>query len=105
RSNLAKLGGDLPVEIYPGWIPERFGEVADRRFCLVHIDVDLQQPTLDALAFFYPRLVPGGLIVFDDYGCSTCVGATAVVDAFLADKPEPIIHLAAGGAFLVKGGA
>ena len=54
------------MAIYPGWIPSRFDEVADRRFRFVHVDVDLARPSYDSFAFFYPRLVPGGVIVCDD---------------------------------------
>jgi hypothetical protein len=95
--------GALPfVEFYKGWIPDRFPEVADRRFCFVHIDVDLYQPTLDSIAFFYPRMVPGGIMLFDDYGFGSCPGATAAIDRFMDGKAEPIINLSAGGAFIVK---
>lgn len=68
---------DFPhIQFYPGWIPERFPEVADRRFQFLNLDVDLYQPTKDAIAFFYPRLVAGGVIISDDYnwpGCKTAI--------------------------------
>lgn len=58
---------DFPgIAVRPGWIPARFDEVADRRFKFVHVDVDLAQPTYDSFAFFYPRLVAGGIIISDD---------------------------------------
>lgn len=102
RSTLAPLGDLSFVDIYDGWIPLRFSEVANRRFCLVHIDVDLLAPTRDSLEFFYPRLSKGGIMVFDDYGHQSCPGVTFVVDAFMAGKPEPIVNLASGGAIIVK---
>ena len=37
------------IEIYKGWIPDRFHEVESKKFAFVHIDVDLYQPTLDSL--------------------------------------------------------
>jgi hypothetical protein len=101
-SILAPLGDLSFVEIYDGWIPHRFPEVADRRFCLVHIDVDLLAPTRDSLGFFYPRVSKGGIIVLDDYGHQSCPGATFAVDSFMADKPEPIVNLASGGAIIIK---
>jgi hypothetical protein len=80
-----------------GWIPEKFDEVADRRFSLVHIDVDLYEPTLATLQFFYPRMSPGGMIVCDDYGSRACPGARRAMDEFIADKPEArVIHLTTG---------
>ena len=35
----ATLAG-FDVQLHPGWIPERFAEVADERFCFVNVDVD-----------------------------------------------------------------
>lgn len=91
------------VRYYQGWIPVRFGEVADRRFSFVHIDVDLYQPTRDSLAFFYQRVVPGGIILCDDYGSIHCPGATKAFDEFLADKPEKhVIQLTTGQGFIIK---
>jgi hypothetical protein len=99
RSNLA----DCPnVSLLKGWIPERFSEVAGRKFCFIHIDVQLYQPTNDSLRFFYPRLTPGGVIVSDDYGYAPCAGAIRAFDEFLADKPEKMITLSSGSAFLIK---
>jgi O-methyltransferase len=92
------------VEILRGWIPERFAEVSHQSFCFVHIDVDLYQPTLDSLSFFYPRLVRGGLMVCDDYGFSTCPGAKRAFDEYMKDKPEKIIHVPTGQGFIIKGG-
>ena len=89
--------------IYKGWIPERFPDVAGKRFAFVHIDVDLYAPTRDSMQFFYERMNNGGIIVCDDYGFSTCPGATQAVHEVLADKPEKMIALPSAGGFLVKG--
>lgn len=88
--------------LYKGWIPERFHEVSEHRFSLVHIDVDLYHPTYDSLAFFYDRVSPGGMIVCDDYGFETCPGAFQAVNEYMADKPEHVIHLTTGQGLIVK---
>lgn len=88
---------------YPGWIPDRFDDVKDLRFSFVHIDVDLYQPTRDSMAFFYDRMNPGGVILVDDYGFTSCLGATQAADEVLADKPEGMLRLSGGGGFIVKG--
>jgi hypothetical protein len=90
------------VHIYKGWIPSRFNEVSDRKFALVHVDVDLYEPTRASLEFFYERTVPRGMIVCDDYGSVYCPGARKAMDDFFADKPEPIIHLPTGQAIVTK---
>lgn len=88
--------------VYPGWIPERFHQVADRSFCFVHIDVDLAQPTLDSVKFFYPRLSAGGILLFDDHGFRSCPGARQVTEEFFADKPEELVLLSTGQAMVMK---
>jgi len=98
RSNLA----GFDVETYEGWIPDRFDEVAHQQFCLVHIDVDLYQPTLDSLAFFYPRTVDRGVIVLDDYGFANCPGATKAVDEYMADKPETVVMAPTGQGIIFR---
>ena len=99
RRNLAEF--DF-VEVHRGWVPDRFPAVAERSFCFVHIDLNLHRPTRDALAFFYPRVVSGGVILFDDYGFSTCPGVTQAVDEFMKEVPETLIHVPTGQAFVVK---
>jgi hypothetical protein len=91
------------VLYFKGWIPTRFAEVAGRRFSFVHIDVDLYEPTRNSFAFLYERLNPGGIIVRDDYGFSTCPGATRAIDEHLEDKKEKMISLSGGGGFVIKG--
>lgn len=89
------------LEFHPGWIPDRFGDVETLKFSFVHIDVDLADPTFQSLAFFYPRMHPGGIIVCDDYGITTCAAATRAIDRFLADKQEKMLILPDGGGFLI----
>jgi len=99
RQNLAKFGN---AKIYEGWVPTRFREVADRSFCFVHVDVDLYEPTRASIEFFYERLVPDGLLLFDDYGFETCPGARHAVDEFLATRPEALVMLPTGQALIQK---
>jgi O-methyltransferase len=99
RDNLREFGN---FAIHAGWIPSRFEEVTARRFSFVHIDVDLYEPTLDSVTFFYERLTPGAIMLFDDYGFRTCPGAKLAVDEFLRERPELTVMLPTGQAFIVK---
>jgi O-methyltransferase len=91
------------VKYWKGWIPERFNEVSSLKFSFVHIDVDLEAPTHDSIAFFYPLLSDGAILLCDDYGFTTCPGATRACDEFLRDKPEKMLSLGGGGGFFIKG--
>ncbi|MFO1499629.1 MAG: TylF/MycF/NovP-related O-methyltransferase [Verrucomicrobiota bacterium] len=93
------------AEFHQGWIPESFRGVEPRRFSFVHIDVDLHQSVLDCCEFIYPRLSPGGFMVFDDYGLPSCPGARRAVDTFFDKRPEVPLVLANGQAVVFKQGA
>jgi O-methyltransferase len=69
------------ISFNPGWIPSAFPAAEDNRYRFVHVDVDLYQPTLDSFEYFWPRLVPGGIIVCDDYNWP---GAKRAVEEFCA---------------------
>jgi hypothetical protein len=101
--NLAPFGEIL--RFHKGWIPDRFPDVAGRRFSFVHVDVDIYQPTRDSIEFFYDRLNPGAIFLCDDYAFATCPGATKAIDEFLEDRPEKMLLLDAGGGFFIKGTA
>jgi len=99
RRNLAGLDN---VAFYPGFFPATAPPVAHMRFALAHIDVDIYRSVLDCCAFFYPRMVTGGTMVFDDYGFDTCPGAKEGVDEFFRDTPERPIYLPSGQCVVVK---
>lgn len=96
------VGFGSRVTLLKGWIPERFSEVAGRRFSLVHIDVDLYEPTRDAARFFYPLLSEGGMIVCDDYGFESCPGARRAMDEVATEFDRCVVHLTTGQGLIFK---
>lgn len=97
------LSGFSFIRLYKGWIPERFKDVDGRKFSFVHIDVDLYQPTLESLNFFFPRLVDGGCIVIDDYGMTQFPGPKKAIDEFLAQNRCSLFYeIPIGGCFIIK---
>jgi hypothetical protein len=52
----------------------------ETRLSFLHLDMDVKEPTDFALEILYERVVPGGLIVFDDY--NAVAGETISVDDF-----------------------
>lgn len=90
------------AELRTGWIPDTFAGLEDRHFRFVHIDVDLYQPTYDCIEFFYPRLVPGGVVILDDHGLTTCPGARQAVFDYLKEDSDQVIDLPTGQGLIIK---
>jgi hypothetical protein len=92
----------LGAVVLKGWIPDVFAQARIDRLAFAHVDVDIHDPTLASFEHFYDLLVPGGVIVCDDYGFDECRGAKEAVDEFMADRPENVIHSPTGQGVVIK---
>jgi len=55
------------VEIRRGLIPEVFAQGAPERIAYLHIDLNEAQAEIAALDALFDRVLPGGLVILDDY--------------------------------------
>jgi O-methyltransferase len=90
------------VSFHPGFFPSTAVPFEATSFCMAHIDVDIHGSVLDCCSFFYPRTVPGGILVFDDYGFRSCPGARQAVDEFFKTRPARLLWLPTGQAVVVR---
>ena len=74
--NVELVAGDV-IETVPAYVAAH----PELRVALLHIDVDVYKPSKVALDALYELVVPGGILVFDDYG--TVAGETRAVDELL----------------------
>ena len=88
------------VHFYKGRFPDLAGPLEQTRFSFAHFDVDLYESTLACLEFFYPRMIPGGVMLSHDY--SVLAGVRKAVDEFLDGKPEKPIELPSTQCMIVK---
>lgn len=70
------------------------------RFC--HIDVDVFESAKEIVDFIWPKLVKGGIVVFDDYGFDTCQGITKLENNLKVKKDKLIIENLNGHAIIIK---
>lgn len=85
---LEKLPHPENAVIKKGWFPETAKGIEDS-FGFVSLDMDLYQPIFEGLKFFYPRLIPGGVILVDDYfapGYPNVKNAVASYEDFSGEK-------------------
>lgn len=55
------------VTVKPGFFPASLDGL-EERFCLVSLDVDFYETTLEGLRYFWPRLEKGGYLLLHDWG-------------------------------------
>jgi O-methyltransferase len=86
------------VELHAGLFPSTTRGLEAERFSFVHLDLDLEPSTRDALEFFHPRMLPGGILIGDDYQDP---GVRGVFDQFFAGRPDTCIGLPWGQVLVV----
>lgn len=62
-------------------LPKYLYDNPETRVALLHLDMDVKEPTDFSLDLLYDKVVPGGIIVFDDYNAVS--GETISVDKFV----------------------
>ena len=78
---LASLLYPEKVIVKPGFFPESLGGL-EEQFCLVSLDVDFYQTTLDGLRYFWPRLEKGGYLLLHDWGSPKLPGVEKAMQDF-----------------------
>ena len=92
------------VRILKGIFPDETGHLVDpgARFGLCHIDVDVYSSARDVMDWIWDRMVPGGVVVYDDYGFSACEGITKYVNEQVGETDRLVLHNLNGHAIVVK---
>lgn len=100
------VGESSSTHFKAGWFPDSAAGLAeDIRFALVHVDCDLEQPARAALEWFWPRLSPGGVMIFHDHGSGHWPGIARALDEFFTGTPwSPVPMPDRSGSAVVRKG-
>lgn len=74
------IAGDI-TKTFPQFISDNRG----MRISLLHLDLDVYEPTLAVLRTAWDIMVPGGLIILDEYGVEGW-GESDAIDAFFRER-------------------
>lgn len=102
KKNLAEF--NERIIYHQGYIPESFSILPESPNSIIYLSIDLNSAnaTLSTLNFFFPRLVRGGVILFDDYGALGHSETKKLVDIFFSDKPGTLMKLPTGQAIYYR---
>jgi O-methyltransferase len=90
------------VQVVPGIFPaETAGQVTEAGFRLAHICVD-DQSAKEIMEYLWPRILPGGVVVFRYYGTYGCASLTRVVNDAASLGDSIFIHNLNGHGVFVK---
>jgi O-methyltransferase len=70
------------VRIVRGIVPDTLSQVTATAICYLSLDMNNTAPEIAAAEHFWDRLVPGGIIVLDDYGWRKQINQKIAFDRF-----------------------
>ena len=90
------------VLLVKGSVPSSLERQAPKKVCFLSIDMNCVNPEIAAFQFFWPRLVPGGVVLLDDYGFQRHLPQKLAFDALSRKMRFQIMQLPTGQALILK---
>ncbi len=90
------------VRVIKGFLPEALDTESPERIGFLHIDLNSPRAEVAVLERLFDRLVPGGVVVFDDYGWKFFEEQRAAEDEFMAARGYEVLELPTGQGLVVK---
>jgi O-methyltransferase len=85
-----------------GRVPETLPLVHIDKVAYLHLDMNVAAPERAAIEYFWPKIVPGGVLAFDDYGWAPYKEQKDALDAFAEQQGVKIMLLPTGQGILIK---
>ncbi len=90
------------AKVIRGVVPDVFAEDSPERICYLHVDLNAPRAERGALEALFDRVVPGGMVVFDDHGWKVFYKQKAEHDAFMRARGYAVMELPTGQGLVIK---
>lgn len=101
ESVLEKFAPYPSVRIVQGRVPDVFSDVCPDQIAFLHVDMNDPIPELLAYHHLFDRMVPGGIIVLDDYGHVGRQDQLMVANAFFESRGRRVFEIPTGQGIVV----
>ena len=90
------------VRIIQGNVPDVLGQVSVQAVAFLSLDMNCTMPEITAAEHFWDRLVPGGIILLDDYAQAIHSEQQLAFDAFAKQRGLGVLSLPTGQGIIIK---
>jgi hypothetical protein len=98
----ARFAGYANVRIIPGIVPDSLRGTAPEKIAYLHIDLNAAVAEIAALEVLFDRVVPGGFVIFDDFGHMPHNAQHIVETEWMAKRGYAILELPTGQGLVIK---
>jgi predicted O-methyltransferase YrrM len=90
------------VQVMQGVVPSVLSNVNLPEISFLHVDLNAALPEVEALEMLWPRLLPGAVVILDDYGFPDFVNSQEQHDALARKLGYEILALPTGQGLILK---
>lgn len=90
------------VTVTQGKVPEVLADVAPQKIAFMHLNLNNVDAEMGALEVLFDRMVPGAVLVFDDYGWMAYRNQKLAEDPWLAARGYRVLELPTGQGLVIK---
>lgn len=92
------------VTVTQGKVPDVLASVAPQKIAFMHIDLNNAEAEIGALEVLFDRMVPGALLILDDYGWMGYRAQKIAEDPWLAKRGYRVLEIPTGQGLVIKQG-
>lgn len=90
------------IRVIKGFLPEAFEKKCPKTIGFLHVDLNSPKAEVAVLEKLFDKVLPGGVIVFDDYGWKVFRKQKDAEDGFMQARGYRILELPTGQGLVVK---
>ena len=90
------------IQIIEGVIPDTLTQINSSQIAFIHIDLNCAPPEVAALEYLWPKMVPGGIVLLDDYAYSKYHHQKSAMDCLASKLGCAIASLPTGQGLILK---
>jgi O-methyltransferase len=90
------------AKLVRGKVPDTLASAGVSKVCYLSIDMNIVEPEIAALEYFWDKLSPGAPVILDDYGWSVYAPQKEAMDRFAAEKNVSILNLPTGQGLMLR---
>ncbi len=90
------------VKVIPGLLPGTFENNIPDKIAFVHLDLNSAKTEISLLRVFFENMVPGGIIILDDYGTMGYEQQYTEEKIFFANLGYDVFEFPTGGGMVIK---
>jgi hypothetical protein len=90
------------VIVTQGRVPDSFAKAAPEKIAFLHLDLNNMEAEIGALEVLWDRIVPGGVLILDDFGWASYKKQFDAETAWLGERGHFILEMPTGQGLVIK---